>query len=324
MKTDPIRNVLLSSAVLLLAACGGGGGGGSGGTQTGTLNLKVTDAPVDEADKVVVVFTGVELKPTSGAAFSRDFTAKSIDLLQLQNGATATILNNEQIPVGTYEWMRLKVRTDQTAQDASYIEVAGARYNLRIPSGDERGLQLIRGFTVAQGSTTNFLIDFDLRKSVVAPPGQAPQYLLKPVLRVMDELQIGRLAGTVNLTTLATTQIGPNATAADCKGGLYVFNGATATPDDQDRVDTDGADPVVYVMLEDPDADGSAAYSIPFMAAGPSYTVSATCNADIDVADTNDYNPTATQGQPGYQTMKWTSVNNVTIPVNGTATVNLP
>jgi hypothetical protein len=55
-----------------------------------------------------------------------------------------------------------------------------------------------------------------------------------------------------------------------------------------------------------------------------SYTVAATCNFDVDVSDTNDYIPNATAGQPGYQTMKWTTVGNVSVTANNTTTIALP
>ena len=78
---------LVRPVVATVAALAGCGGGGSDGMQskTGTLRLGITDAPVDQADAVVVQFTGVELKPMGGAAFSRDFpTPKTLDLLALQ------------------------------------------------------------------------------------------------------------------------------------------------------------------------------------------------------------------------------------------------
>jgi hypothetical protein len=40
--------------------------------------------------------------------------------------------------------------------------------------------------------------------------------------------------------------------------------------------------------------------------------------------DTNDFIPTATAGQPGFQTMKWTTVGNVSVTANNTTIVALP
>ena len=119
------------------------------------------------------------------------------------------LLDGEEVPAGEYTWMRLKVLADPDVAGDSYIMIDGAECELRIPSGDERGLQMIRGFTVGVGTTTDFTVDFDLRHSVVKPPGQTTEvpacdgqaYQLKPVLRVVDNLEVGTITGTVDSTS---------------------------------------------------------------------------------------------------------------------------
>jgi hypothetical protein len=107
-------------------------------------------------------------------------TIKSIDLIKLQNGVTGILTQGAAVPAGDYEWMRLKVLADKNSQGESYITLlTGEQFPLWIPSGAETGLKLVRPFKVAQGSTTRLIIDFDLRKSVTAPPRQDPNYLLK-------------------------------------------------------------------------------------------------------------------------------------------------
>ena len=317
--------VAVSICLGLLAACGGGGS--ASGSGNGSLTLKLTDAPVDSAQAVVVVFTGVELKPVNGTAFSVDFaTRKSIDLLALQGGKTSNLFDNQSVPAGQYEWLRLKVYTDQTANDASYITINGAMYNLLIPSGSETGLKLVRSFMVAQGSQTGFVIDFDLRKSIVAPPGQSPNYFLKPALRITDQLQLGTISGTVHLDTLAAAQLPAAAPVTNCKAGLYLFEGATATPDDFDRDLTadGGSDPIYLQPIANDGVTTNVNFTIPFILSGLYYTLVATCNFNVDGMDTDDYNPNASVGQPGYQTMKWTVVNNVNVTAGGTMTVSIP
>ena len=71
-----IFGVVLVAGAALLAACGGGGSEPVAQTaQTGRLNLRIGDAPVDGATAVVIVFTGVELQPASGARVDIDFAA---------------------------------------------------------------------------------------------------------------------------------------------------------------------------------------------------------------------------------------------------------
>ena len=109
MSTTPfLKIVWLAVACSALAACNSDDDG-----STGRISVAITDAPVDFADAVVVQFTGVELKPKEGAAFSRDFTApKTLDLLAFQNGERAMLLDDEEVPAGEYLWMRLKVLAD--------------------------------------------------------------------------------------------------------------------------------------------------------------------------------------------------------------------
>ena len=313
--------------IVTLAGCGGGGTAPG----TGSLSVNLTDAPVDGAANVVVVFTGLELQHSDGTLVTLDFgttngqaNTKSIDLMKLQNGVTGALTQGEAIPAGDYQWMRLKVLADKNSQGESYITLLnGAQYPLYIPSGAETGLKLVRPFTVAQGSTTRLVVDFDLRKSVTAPPGQDPNYVLKPTLRLMDELQVGKITANIDLAALTSAQLGSGANVSSCKAGLYLFSGASAVPDDQDGDATDGADPIVFLPIAYDGVNTNVSVTVPFIEVG-SYTAAATCNFDVDAPDSNDYIPNATAGQPGYQTMKWTTVGNVSVTANNTTTIALP
>ena len=255
--------IALTAAMLTVAGCSGGGGDEGSKPQTGMLKIGLSDAPVDAADAVVVQFTGVELKPANGEAFSVDFAAKTIDVLTYQGTDRVMLLDGEQVPAGDYQWMRLKVNADPNVAGDSYITVNGAQCEMRIPSGDETGLKLIRGFTVGVGTTTDFTIDFDLRHSVVRPPGQdgmteqcdGQAYFLKPVLRIVDNLQVGTITGTIDPTLVSTQCTDASTVAQVAPGNLYLFGpystGATPpVPDDFDLVDADGADALASAMVK--------------------------------------------------------------------------
>jgi hypothetical protein len=323
--SSPRRTVtvaVLVASTFALADCGS-----SGSSSTGKLSLNMTDAPVDGATSVVVAFTGIELQHSDGARVNIDFpTTRSIDLLALQNGATGALTQGEEVPAGDYDWMRLKVLADKNTQNESYITLTGGgQYPLYIPSGAETGLKLVRPFTVAQGSTTSLILDFNLRKSVKAPPGQDPNYILRPTLQLLDQLQVGKITVNVDLAALTSTQLGSGAAVSSCKAGMYLFSGASATPDDQDgdTLNDGGSDPIVYQPIVYDGANTSVSITIPFVATG-SYTLAATCNFDVDSADTDDYAPNATTGQPGFETMKWTTVGNVSVTAGSTTTVAMP
>ena len=95
------RILIVATSAALLAACSSSDGDGGNQAQTGFLKVGITDAPVDLAAAVVVKFTGVELKPQGGPAFSIDFaTPKSLDLMQFQGDERAVLLDGEEILAG--------------------------------------------------------------------------------------------------------------------------------------------------------------------------------------------------------------------------------
>jgi len=306
-----IARTLSLAALALGTAALGACGGGSGAPGSGSLSINMADTPVDNATAVVVDFTGIELHNTNGTMVNINFpAAKQIDLLKLQNGVTGALTQGESVPAGSYDWMRLDVLANKDTQGQSYITLStGAQYPLYIPSGAETGLKLVSPFTVAQGSTTQLIIDFNLRQSVTSTDGQ--NYMLVPALRLENQLQVGTLAVNVDLAALTTQQLGSGTQVSQCKGGLFLFSGATATPQNGGGSGLIDFEPIPY--------DGTTtqvSLSIPYVATG-SYTVAATCNYDL-------YDPAAVLGQTGYQSLHWTVQDNVSVTAAGTATVTVP
>ena len=280
---------LAGFAAVLLTACGGSGTSSS--SSTSTLNLGITDSPVDGAQKVWIQFTGVEVKPVDGSPVDFAFTpAKGFDLLGLSGGTTATFLNGATIPAGKYEWVRLMV--DPAAGSSYIIDAQGNQHNLIIPSGAESGLKLIQGFTMPAGGVANFTVDFVLSKSIISPPGQAPDYMLKPVLRLVDNAQVGTLTGTIQTAALGApqTQCGTRAPV------VYVYTGAAAMPDDI-YVPASGPAPAIQPLVTATATLNSSsiyAYTIAFMPAG-TYTVAFSCDADDPAVDESVQVPSAIQ-----------------------------
>jgi hypothetical protein len=293
-----MKNTRLITAMAVAMVATGCGGGSDDASSTGAITLRITDAPVDHATAVVVAFSGVELQRAGGVRERIDFASPiTIDLLQTQNGNAETLLANEAIPAGDYQWIRLLVNTAQGSSD-SYIDLNnGSRYPLFVPSGAQSGLQLVRGFTVAQGSLVDFTIDFDLRKSVFAPPGLGGNYILRPALRLVDNNQVGVISGTVFPELLLPL---------DCAPGVYVYEGADSTPGDMGTTAVGASEPLASVRV-----DEMGTYAIHYIAAGE-YTVAFTCDAEADLPE--EYN----------DGVKFTEIVNVTVSANQTTTVNFP
>lgn len=294
-------------AVPLLAACGGGSGGSSS-----TLNLGITDGPVDSASSVVVSFTGVELQPSGGGkAITFTFnTPETIDLLKEQNGNEAALLTGVAVPAGNYDWIRLILNVGSNGTVAgSYITINGAQYPLIIPSGAQTGLKLVQGFTMTANQVANFTIDFMLQQSITAPPGQTSggtqDYILKPALRLIDNVQAGTLSGTVTLSSLPSScQSGYTGSGPLPNAHVYIFSGtvdATATP-------FSTLTPVVEPQIT-LSSTGNYTYDQPFLLAGP-YTLAVACTSTTNGTTTVSYNPAAGK--------------DATVTANQTTTVNLP
>lgn len=280
--TTTTKALVVTAAVALLAACGGGSDGGK--SQTGRLKLSITDSPMDDAQAVWVQFSAVEYKPAAGAPVLNTFgTPQRLDLLELQNGRAAVLVNDTVLPAGRYEWIRLVVDNVPNVRD-SYVMVNDAECELTVPSGAESGLKMNRGFTLPADGSVALTVDFDLRKSLHAPPGQRSMmemctqgYLLRPTLRLVQDSEVGAIAGTVDPLLFTTV--------AGCVPMVYVFPDGTnpagnTVPDDQDDIEPN---PVVMAR---PDPT-SGAYKATFLPQG-NYTVAYTCNGDKDDPAAND------------------------------------
>lgn len=271
-------------AVLICAAATGCGGSGGGQSAQGELSLSITDAPVDDAMSVVVQFSGVAFKRQGSAAEIVETltpSARQLDLLEYQEGRAALLLDGIALPAGDYEWVRLIVDNEPNIRDSYVVQMTGEECELRVPSGAESGLKLNRGFTLPADGSIALTIDFDLRKSIHAPPGQtggAPDctqaYLLRPTLRIVDDASVGAIAGTVD-SALVTD---------DCLPKVYVFAGQDVVPDDiDDAVDPD-VDPYVVAGVEIENGSTAYRYRAAFIPSG-AYTVAFTCSDDDPSAD---------------------------------------
>jgi len=267
---------LLLVTAVGLAACGSGSDS-SQEDATGLLSLGVSDAPIHSAKKVCITFDDVELKlaDEDEPPFLVDLPETKVNLLAFQGMNAAPLLINEEVPAGEYEWMRLVIDAslgsngglgdnvadlDNCTGDASYIVMDDDTvHNIWVPSGDQTGLKLVDGFTVPINGIANFTAEWDLMRSMTAPPGLAPDVILKPTIRLVNNADVGTLTGDVST----------DLTDADgCEPSVFVFE-AGITPNPDDEVD----DAVATGMI---DSDTNR-YEIGFLLAGD-YVAAFTCD----------------------------------------------
>lgn len=288
------KRLFLVALAGLLAACGGGGGGD--GTGTGSLSMGVSDAPVDDADEVVVTFTGIQLLGDDGGV-RQSFTfatPQQVDLLLQQGDQQFFLIQGEQVPAGVYREVRLLTDVPNSScnaamsdpDPASYISINNEKYPLIVPSGGSSGFKVKGPITVAAGGSAAYTVDFDLRKSI-AERGSTGCYNLKPVLRVVDNAQVGTLAGTVNPALLADSTCTSDPVTGE-GAAVYVYSGAGVTPDDFDGVD---AEPLTTGLLTPVRDENQVltgfSYEVGFLLEG-SYTVALSCQAGDDAPAPSD------------------------------------
>ena len=207
-----IRLFTVSALAAGIAACGGGSDGTGTADSTGTVNVGLTDAPVDSAQEVNIEVDALVLQHSNGERSRFEFDmAEPVNLLTLTGGTVMSLLADEEVAAGDYSWMRLELG------DGNTIVIDGGVYDLTTPSA--RGVQT-SGFIVPAGGEINLTIDFDVRKSIVNPQNNPDVYRLKPVIRLVDNSEVGTIAGTV------AGEVITNQCSEEIAGSTATFHGS--------------------------------------------------------------------------------------------------
>src|SRR5690606_18215573 len=129
-----LRGLALLLATLFIAACGGGGGGSSG---SGTLSVKMTDAPAaPEYAEVWVTVEKVRVHQNDSAGDGDSGwqeivldPPRKIELLDLRNGVLAE-LGQVEVPAGTYHQFRLVLGDGRTDNEVVLASAPSTRIPL--------------------------------------------------------------------------------------------------------------------------------------------------------------------------------------------------
>ena len=293
-----IKRLLILSAVALLAAgCGGSDSSNSDSSGQGVLALRITDAPVNDADiaEVWVRFTQVIIHPADGrdnivhdveddSDPNNVLPYREIELKSLVGGKTS-LLGDIPLDAGEYSWIRLVIDPENTR----IVETSGAEYLVKCPSCDKSGFKLVRAFDVEATGWVDFTIDFDLRKSLtLRRPNKVRadfDYILRPTLRILDtELASSFIHGMVEDQH---PEIDPDV----CWVYLYEGDAVSTEPDDICiNSGTNICPPADRPLLEAPvqldSVSGLYTYNTGRIVPG-TYTAALVCEADDPEVDDN-------------------------------------
>lgn len=197
MKLKALTAMIIAAAMFFMMGCN------NSDEATGTLSIKLTDAPfpTDLVQEANVTIYKIEARQSSAHEGSPYVTLSdkelSFNLLDLTNGITANLVNLE-IPAGSYNLFRLYI------SDASVVLKDGKTYELKVPSGASSGLKIFvkPEIVVAGGLTAELLLDFDVSQSFVpqgnmSSPDLVTGFIFNPVIKAANVSVAGRLEGNV-------------------------------------------------------------------------------------------------------------------------------
>jgi Domain of unknown function (DUF4382) len=149
--------------------------------KTGTLVLKVTDAPSDlNITHTNVTISQVQVHMSAGGGnnttagwYTVVNKSKTFDLIALKG--VKEFFGSANLSFGMYTQIRLTV-------DKCVITVNGTQYNCTVPSGV---IKLINPFMLKANQTTTLILDFNAQQSITEKGNH--QYTFKPVIKVTQE-----------------------------------------------------------------------------------------------------------------------------------------
>jgi len=251
-----MRKFLLSAVIIVgvLAASGVSCGQPPG---PGTLELYLTDAPIDAENVTGVYITINEIQYHVGEQWitCEEFEGpETYNLLEL-TGGNFTLLGDLTLPGGHYTQIRFILDIPEIGQNPAdpgcYMKFTdNSTEPLFVPSGNETGYKAIGQYEVPVNGTVVVTADFDVRKAVVV----ADFYILKPTIRLVVNNQAGSIRGSITNASNYTDII------------VFAYEDGT-------WADTEADDPV-YPASRFPNAinsgemDDEGGYRVSFLAAG--------------------------------------------------------
>lgn len=234
-----MSGLALLCLLLVIFAVSCGGGGGDGGGSTGTMNLSLTDASTNDYKAVYVTIKQVEVHKDSGTGWEVVSTpAKTYNLLDLVNGAREQ-LALATLATGHYTQMRLILgdTPDNSTNILSrahphanyFINTSDQWFELKVPSGYQTGIKIVKGFDIHTDETTELILDFDAARSIVKA-GSSGKWLLKPTIKVLETKECSIIQGNAGQGGVLVSAQAYNPTAASEEDEVEV-KAATVTDD---------------------------------------------------------------------------------------------
>lgn len=208
MKLSKSNSLIFSAIFLLLFSACGSGGSDSGGT--GTLAVSLTDS-AGSYQAVYITIEGIQVHIGGNDNNNKNWLTipmdkDTINLCELTNGVFEK-LGSLILASGKYNQLRLLLTDTPEDNELNILSVlhphanyaisgADSQHELKIPSGFQTGVKIVKGFTITENETTEIILDFDALSSVVEA-GNSGQWLLKPTIKVGELKEYSIINGRV-------------------------------------------------------------------------------------------------------------------------------
>ncbi len=172
-------------------------------------NFYITDAPTDNTNVKGVIVTVADVK-VNGVSIE-GFSKTTVDLMQYQNGMTK-LLGNLELNAGTYSNITLELDNETDANGnapGSYVLMIDG--TVKALQNASNSIKINDSFEVLATSTNNIVLDFDVRKAIVAEGSNEFKFVTKSELansiRTINEAEAGEIKGSVNDTENTSDKI---------------------------------------------------------------------------------------------------------------------
>jgi hypothetical protein len=174
----------------------------------GNAAFEITDAPIDDASVSAVMVTIADIQ-VSGKSIS-GFTKQTIDIAAYQEGNTKLLATAMNLDARTYSNLTLVLDLDHDANgDAPgcYVRTTdNVKHKLRSTTSATLEIPISKTWEVQRNATSNIVLDFDLRKSIVHSDNTEAQYRfvnddnLSGAIRVVNKSKTGTISGSYTET----------------------------------------------------------------------------------------------------------------------------
>lgn len=184
--------LVLVAMVGLIAGCG------LVGQDSGTakLVLKLTDAPAENIEQVLVTITKVEIEKEAteteegGMVLLNDLSAAPLEVDLLTLRFDEALLGSKNIPVGEYK--RIWITVSETAGDNKVVFTDATEQNLKVPANGRLKIDLVRngeqGLVIEEGVVREIVLDADVRDFIHQRGQEKNGYIINPnAVRVIDK-----------------------------------------------------------------------------------------------------------------------------------------